>query len=67
MNVPFLDLKAINARHAAELKAAAARVIDSGWYVLGEEVKAFEAEFAAWTVRYSSSPTRTPSTSAPRS
>jgi dTDP-4-amino-4,6-dideoxygalactose transaminase len=49
MNVPFLDLKVINARHAAELKAAAARVIDSGWYVLGEEVKAFEAEFAAWT------------------
>jgi len=48
MNVPFLDLKAINARHAAELKAAAARVIDSGWYVLGEEVKAFEEEFAAW-------------------
>ena len=48
MNVPFLDLKAVNARHAADLKAAAARVIDSGWYVLGEEVKAFEAEFAAW-------------------
>jgi dTDP-4-amino-4,6-dideoxygalactose transaminase len=48
MNIPFLDLKAINARHADELKAAAARVIDSGWYVLGEEVKAFEAEFAAW-------------------
>jgi dTDP-4-amino-4,6-dideoxygalactose transaminase len=49
MNVPFLDLKAINARHAAELKAAAARVIDSGWYILGEEVKAFEDEYAAWT------------------
>jgi dTDP-4-amino-4,6-dideoxygalactose transaminase len=48
MNVPFLDLKSINARHSAELNAAAARVIDSGWYVLGEEVKAFEAEFAAW-------------------
>jgi dTDP-4-amino-4,6-dideoxygalactose transaminase len=48
MNVPFLDLKAINARHAAELKAAAARVIDSGWYILGDEVKAFEGEFAAW-------------------
>ena len=46
MNVPFLDLKAINARHADELKAAASRVIDSGWYVLGEEVKAFESEFA---------------------
>ena len=49
MNIPFLDLKAINARHTAELKAAAARVIDSGWYVLGEEVKAFEDEYAAWT------------------
>jgi dTDP-4-amino-4,6-dideoxygalactose transaminase len=48
MNVPFLDLKAVNERHAAELKAAAGRVIDSGWYVLGEEVKAFEAEFGAW-------------------
>jgi len=48
MIIPFLDLKAINARHAAELKAAAARVIDRGWYVLGEEVAAFESEFAAW-------------------
>lgn len=48
MTTPFLDLKAINGRHAAELKAAASRVIDSGWYVLGEEVKAFEAEFASW-------------------
>jgi dTDP-4-amino-4,6-dideoxygalactose transaminase len=48
MNVPFLDLKTINARHAAELKAVAARVIDSGWYILGDEVKTFEAEFGAW-------------------
>ena len=48
MAVPFLDLRAINARHAAELQAAADRVIGSGWYVLGDEVKAFEAEFGAW-------------------
>lgn len=48
VEVPFLSLKAVNARHADELKAAVARVIDSGWYVLGEEVAAFEAEFAAW-------------------
>ena len=48
MEVPFLDVRAINARHADELKAAAARVIDSGWYVLGEEVDAFEREFAQW-------------------
>jgi dTDP-4-amino-4,6-dideoxygalactose transaminase len=46
--VPFLDLKAINARHADELKAAAARVIDSGWYILGEELAAFEREFASY-------------------
>lgn len=48
MDVPFLDVRAINARHADELKAAAARVIDSGWYVLGQEVAAFEKEFATW-------------------
>lgn len=47
-DVPFLDARAINARHADELKAAAARVIDSGWYVLGEELAAFEHEFAAY-------------------
>lgn len=46
IKVPFLDLKAINARHRAELVAAMTRVLDSGWYILGEEVKAFEAEFA---------------------
>ena len=48
MKIPFLDLKKINARHALELKAAAARVVDSGWYILGEEVKLFESEFASW-------------------
>jgi dTDP-4-amino-4,6-dideoxygalactose transaminase len=48
MDVPFLSLREVNARHADELKAAAARVIDSGWYVLGEEVAAFEHEFAAY-------------------
>lgn len=48
MSVSFYDLKTINARHADALKAAAARVIDSGWYVLGEEVKAFECEFATY-------------------
>ena len=32
----------------AEIDAAIHRVLDSGWYVLGDEVKAFEAEFAAY-------------------
>ncbi len=45
---PFLDLKAINVRQAAVLHAAALRVIDSGHYVLGPEVAAFEGEFAAY-------------------
>ncbi len=48
MDVPFLDLRAVNARYADELKAAAARVIDAGWYVLGQELAAFEEEFASY-------------------
>jgi len=48
MAVPFLDLRAVNAQYADELAAAARRVIDSGWYVHGEEHAAFEREFAAW-------------------
>lgn len=46
--IPFLNLKDINAQYAKELKDAASRVIDSGWYILGEEVKAFEQEFALY-------------------
>ena len=46
--VPFLDLRDAHARYVDELKAAAARVIDSGHYVLGEELAAFEREFATW-------------------
>jgi dTDP-4-amino-4,6-dideoxygalactose transaminase len=46
--IPFLDLKAINLAREAELKAAFDRVLHSGWYILGSEVKAFEQEFAAY-------------------
>jgi dTDP-4-amino-4,6-dideoxygalactose transaminase len=48
MSIPFLSLREVNARYSEELKAAACRVIDSGQYVLGEEVAAFEREFAAY-------------------
>ncbi|WP_192034469.1 DegT/DnrJ/EryC1/StrS family aminotransferase [Halomonas sp. YLGW01] len=44
--VTFLDLKAINDQYRDELVSAATRVIDSGWYVQGAEVSAFEQEFA---------------------
>lgn len=47
MTVSFIDLKAISVRHTAELNAPASGVIDSGLCMLGEEAKAFEAEFAA--------------------
>jgi dTDP-4-amino-4,6-dideoxygalactose transaminase len=46
MEIKFLDLKAINAQYAEELKGAAHRVIDSGWYILGQELQSFEREFA---------------------
>ena len=46
--IAFLDLKAINQQYRQDLINAATRVIDSGWYVLGQEVKAFEQEFAAF-------------------
>ncbi len=46
--IPFLDLKAINQQHRQALIDSATRVIDSGWYVLGQEVKAFEQEFASY-------------------
>ncbi|MCB4205441.1 DegT/DnrJ/EryC1/StrS family aminotransferase [Deferribacterales bacterium Es71-Z0220] len=46
--IPFLDLKALNAQYRAELIAACTRVIDSGWYIQGNECKAFEKEFAEY-------------------
>lgn len=46
MTVPFLDLKAINGQYRDDLVEAATRVIDSGWYIQGTEVRAFEEEFA---------------------
>ena len=44
--LPFLDLKTINKQYRKDLIEAATRVIDSGWYILGPEVEAFEEEFA---------------------
>jgi dTDP-4-amino-4,6-dideoxygalactose transaminase len=44
--IPFLNLRNINSRHREEIIAAVTRVLDSGWYILGQEVAAFEREFA---------------------
>ena len=43
--IKFLDLQKINAQYAEELKQAAAEVIDSGWFLLGERVKTFEQQY----------------------
>lgn len=48
MNVPFLDLKASYRELKEELDAAYRRVMESGWYILGKEVEAFEREFASY-------------------
>lgn len=44
--IPFLDLKAINAQYRDELIEACTRVIDSGWYIGGQELEQFEQDFA---------------------
>jgi dTDP-4-amino-4,6-dideoxygalactose transaminase len=46
--IPFLDLKPAYAELKPELDAAYARVMESGWFVLGKEVDAFEQEYAAF-------------------
>lgn len=48
MDVPFLDLRLLNAAHRAELLDRLARVVDSGWYIQGAELAAFEDEFARY-------------------
>jgi len=46
MDIKFLDLQKINAQYEIELKEAANRVIDSGWYLMGKELESFEANYA---------------------
>lgn len=46
--IHFLDLKSINNLHSKELTEAFIRVLNSGWYILGKEVEAFEREFAIY-------------------
>jgi dTDP-4-amino-4,6-dideoxygalactose transaminase len=47
--IKFLDLQKVNAQYADELKRAASEVIDKGWFLLGERVKAFEQKFCDYT------------------
>lgn len=46
MNIPFLSLKDVTALHGAEINEAVTRVVNSGWYLQGEENKRFEENYA---------------------
>lgn len=48
MKVPFLELAPTYLELKDEIEAAVSRVLTKGWYVLGEEVEAFEHEFARY-------------------
>ena len=46
--IPFLDLRQINEPYQEAIEEASLRVLRSGWYVLGQELKAFEDAFATY-------------------
>jgi dTDP-4-amino-4,6-dideoxygalactose transaminase len=48
MQVPFLDLGQLHQSIRVPLDAAYHRVMDSGWFIMGPELEAFEAEFAQY-------------------
>ncbi len=48
MKVPFNDLSAAAQAEREQLMTCMSRVLDSGWFVLGPEVNAFESEFASY-------------------
>lgn len=46
--IKFLDLEKVNSKYSFEIKEAITRVVDSGWYLLGNEVKNFEQEYCGF-------------------
>jgi len=48
VRIPFLDLRGPYRELEHDLHAAFDRVMESGWFILGKELAAFEAEFAAY-------------------
>ena len=48
MTVPFLSLHDVTAMHGDEIREAARRVIDSGWYLQGKENEQFERHYAEY-------------------
>jgi dTDP-4-amino-4,6-dideoxygalactose transaminase len=48
--IKFLDIQKITQSHENEIREAVKRVVDSGWYLLGSEVKTFEKNYADYIV-----------------
>ena len=48
MTIPFLSLKDVTEKYKKEIHEAVIRVIDSGWYLQGEENKKFESDYAKY-------------------
>ncbi len=44
--IKFLDLKKINAPYGTAFQEKLKSVLENGWYILGNEVKTFESNFA---------------------
>src|SRR5205807_2115166 len=51
--IPQASPQAAYLAHQPGIDEAVARVLHSGWYILGAEVKAFEAEYSAWNQLHS--------------
>ena len=47
--IKFLDLQKINAQYQNEFYEKMKLVLDKGWFILGDEVKQFETDFAKFT------------------
>ncbi|MBO4603332.1 MAG: DegT/DnrJ/EryC1/StrS family aminotransferase [Salinivirgaceae bacterium] len=48
MQIPFLSLKSITEKYSDEINAAVLRVVNSGWYLQGNENKSFEENYAKY-------------------
>jgi dTDP-4-amino-4,6-dideoxygalactose transaminase len=48
MQIPFLSLKATNQIYETQIAEIVAKILSSGWYILGRNLKQFESEFAQY-------------------
>ena len=53
MNIPFLSFRSLNSSYEKDFRKAFDEFLEGGWYVLGQNVKAFEEAYAAFNqVKY---------------